>query len=359
MRRIAIVACALLPLAVPAPAPAANTHESWAQSAIGAVTRSGIFPGTPATFNPGAPLEAGALARAVTRLGGADRPPADPSTPVSIAGLDKTLVAALGLEREARAFYLGARRVGLHPPGRFGTEVVARLLGLRTDLPVRDDAFELRPAQTATRADAAFSAARVLTLAHGDPGPGRPSGSDVPATPLGLAGSSLDVQSIQALASTFALPTLIEWQGRVIQTAVSLIGYPYVWGGDDEKTALGFDCSGLVWRVFKLASYPGGESLQAVFQGRTASDMAFEVPKRDHIGRKELEPADVLFFGAGRRSTPAEVDHAAIYLGNDWMIESSGQGVALARLDWNWRGFAWARRPLAEAGLEPASSPTS
>ena len=43
-----------------------------------------------------------------------------------------------------------------------------------------------------------------------------------------------------------------------------------------------------------------------------------------------------------------------IYIGNGWFIHSSGYGVALARLDgWYKREFAWARRPLAEAGLDP------
>ena len=42
-----------------------------------------------------------------------------------------------------------------------------------------------------------------------------------------------------------------------------------------------------------------------------------------------------------------------IYLGNGWFIQSSDQGVALAPLTSDWYGprFAWARRPLAEAGL--------
>jgi hypothetical protein len=65
--------------------------------------------------------------------------------------------------------------------------------------------------------------------------------------------------------------------------------------------------------------------------------------------------ADVLFFRRGQQSKPADIDHAAIYLGDDWMIESSGRGVGLARLDWSRQAFAWAGRPLAEAGLEPAA----
>jgi cell wall-associated NlpC family hydrolase len=59
-----------------------------------------------------------------------------------------------------------------------------------------------------------------------------------------------------------------------------------------------------------------------------------------------------MFFGRGPRSKPAQIDHAAIYLGNGWLVQSSGYGVALAPFDgWYRSSFAWARRPLAEAGL--------
>ena len=47
------------------------------------------------------------------------------------------------------------------------------------------------------------------------------------------------------------------------------------------------------------------------------------------------------------------VDHAGIYLGDGWFIHSSDYGVAVAQLQgWYRNRFAWARRPLAEAGLE-------
>jgi cell wall-associated NlpC family hydrolase len=62
----------------------------------------------------------------------------------------------------------------------------------------------------------------------------------------------------------------------------------------------------------------------------------------------------VLFFGAaGPRSKPAQINHMGIYLGSGWFIQSSDQGVALSPLTSSWYSsrFAWARRPLAEAGL--------
>ena len=39
------------------------------------------------------------------------------------------------------------------------------------------------------------------------------------------------------------------------------------------------------------------------------------------------------------------------------MIESAGQGVSLGRLEWFDKRFAWARRPLAEIGLEAFPAP--
>jgi len=81
--------------------------------------------------------------------------------------------------------------------------------------------------------------------------------------------------------------------------------------------------------------------------------MSGEVPRSQRIGLAKLQPADVIFFGdRGPRSQPAQVGHTGIYVGNGWFVHSSDNGVALATLDgWYKREFAWARRPLAEAGL--------
>ena len=80
------------------------------------------------------------------------------------------------------------------------------------------------------------------------------------------------------------------------------------------------------------------------------------MPKAERIHAAALQPGDVLFIGKGPHSKPAQIAHAGIYLGNGWLIESSGQGVALAQLSWNAKTFAWARRPLAEVGLETSQS---
>jgi two-component system cell cycle sensor histidine kinase/response regulator CckA len=60
-----------------------------------------------------------------------------------------------------------------------------------------------------------------------------------------------------------------------------------------------------------------------------------------------------MFFGArGPRSSPSEVDHTALYLGNGWFIQSSGEGVTLLPFDgWYTHSFAWGRRPSAKRAL--------
>jgi cell wall-associated NlpC family hydrolase len=272
----------------------------------------------------------------------APKPPkiANPGAPATMTQLDARLVSALGLSGAASEFVKGARAAGLKVPARFGTEVVARLLGLRLNHPAAEDGLELLPNDPATRAEAAYSAAQILGF--------------------GLAGGT-QVMAVQALADGFALPQLSTWQTRILDVAVSKIGMPYVWGGTSDgpeapfgvQSRGGYDCSGFVWRVYKLQSYPGEGDLASVIQGRTTFVMSVEVPKSERIGYADLQPGDVLFFGAaGPRSQSAQVDHTAIYLGNNWLIQSSDEGVAVTTLTgWYKRTFAWARRPLAEAGL--------
>src|SRR5262249_38419446 len=125
MRRLVVPV--LVALAIAAPASGTGSHESWAKSAILTVTREGLFPGTAATFRPADPLTSDTLAELLAAIGSPVAAPADPSSPVTIAGLDAALVDALGLRPVARQLAATAKAAGLDPPTRFGTEVVARL----------------------------------------------------------------------------------------------------------------------------------------------------------------------------------------------------------------------------------------
>lgn len=338
MRRLVVaIVCACLCLGAPTVV-LAKAKRSWAHAEIKLVTARGLMGANPAAFRPDAPLTRSTLDELVAGLTETPAAPAGtPTAQVTLAGLDQTLVRSLELGDDARLFYLGARAAGLRPPARFGSEVVARLIGLRKNHEVPNDALELLPNDVATRAEAAYSAAQILRLRGGE------------------------TTSLEEAAAEFVLPQYTPWQRSVLQTAVNLIGYPYVWGGTSSggQTVFGvtsrggFDCSGFIWRVFKLQRYANGGALAGKLRGRTAAQMAGEVPRTKRISFAQLHPGDVMFFGpGGRRARAAAIDHAGIYLGNGWLINSSRYGVALARVDgWGEQRFAWGRRLLAEAGL--------
>jgi cell wall-associated NlpC family hydrolase len=320
---------------------AANPATSWAQAELRAVVAAGLR-ATHAAARPNAPLTRGELETiSAGLLHVVPTTPSASSTTVTMSALDAKLVATLGLTETATAFTQSAKTAGLNPPSRFGTEAVARLLGLRTNHPAALDSLELSPNEPANHAEAAYSAARILHFGE------------------------WDAASAETLAQTFVLPTYSPWQTQVLNTAVRFIGYPYVWGGESETTRSpygpqvhgGFDCSGFVWRVYKLQAYPKEGKLADVLAGRTTYAMSAEVPAKKRIPLAKLQPADVIFFGAaGPKSKPAQVNHMGIYLGNGWFIHSSDYGVAVAQLSgWYAQRFAWARRPLAEASLVSGS----
>jgi cell wall-associated NlpC family hydrolase len=278
-----------------------------------------------------------------TTTGTSTTPVSNPTGPETMTQLDRSLVQAIGLNKAAKEFVQGAQAAGLTVPSRFGTEVVARLLGLRLNHPAAQDFLELRPQDPATRAEAAYSAAQILGFGELD--------------------DSWQIAQVKTLAADFALPELNSWQQQILKVAFSKIGMPYVWGGTNDNTETnfgvtargGYDCSGFVWRVYKLQSYPGEGSLASTIVGRTTYQMSVEVPRSKRIGFKKLQPADVIFFGSkGTKSKGSQVFHTGIYVGNGWFIQSSDEGVALAQLTGYYKQrFAWGRRPLREAGLEP------
>jgi len=332
-----LLVCVLLALVPAVPALAAKPKSaSWADAEIRALGSD------PASFRAEETITRGELAELLATVTGVDQAPvAKPEVQLTMQDLNARLVVALGLKPVAARFAQAVKDAGLAPPGRYGTEVVARLLGLRKNHPQGQDALERLPADPASRAEAAFSAAQLMRL------------------------DEWHTETLVAQAEAFVLPQLTDWQRRVLSPAVKLIGYPYIWGGTSDRAQApfgtgvpgGYDCSGFVWRVFKLQAYAGSRTLSSTLRGRTTYAMSAEVPKAKRIAFDALQPADVVFFGSkGPRSKPAQVDHMGIYLGSGWMVHSSRYGVALAPLDgWHRDTFAWARRPLAEAGLAPTA----
>ena len=318
---------------------------SWAQPQIEVVVEAGLLAEQVARFQPKQPLTQQALAGALQSLSLASEEPVDyrypatmPGRPVTIRELDAALVGFLGLGDSARSVTAALRDAGLAPKPGAGTETIARLLGLRFNHPAAEDALEPGLNDPATRAEAAYSLARLLNL------------------------SGWEQDWIRAQTEALVLPELSDVQRQVLSRAVSFVGYPYVWGGTSEAPQQpfgkpapgGFDCSGFVWRVFKLEPFPGASALASVLRGRTTFEMSGEVPAAQRIRKAaNLQPGDLIFQGdGGAKSKPAQIGHAGIYLGGGWFVHSSGSGTTLHPLEgWYRDRFAWARRPLREAGL--------
>ena len=130
---------------------------------------------------------------------------------------------------------------------------------------------------------------------------------------------------------------------------------PYIWGGETDRSPRyygyqahgGYDCSGFVWRVFKLSGHAAGKRIG----GRTAAQMAGEIRKSQRRRLDDVRPGDLVFFGRASfnaKATEAGVDHVGIALSEHWMIHASAQGVYVSSLDEDWRRerFTWARRVL-------------
>jgi cell wall-associated NlpC family hydrolase len=345
---VALVCCACRAPAAPA-APAASatpatTASSWDAAQQRQVLAAGLMQESGTSFDGAGELSAAQanatmialssseLAAATTTtsatVAGAAPAAQTAESPVTVVSFDRMLVEELGLEAVAAHVQEVAATVGLRPPAYFGTEVVARFLELRYEHPVGSQRLDLFPQQPITRAEAAWSLAQVMSL------------------------SSWSIASAREALSAFELPQMATAQLQALRIAVSRIGYPYVWGGTTDTTADGlehggFDCSGFAWRVYKVSGLPWGNEIK----GRTAAEQAGEIAQSQRLAIGQLEPGDLLFFGSAHfnsKATASNVIHEGIYLGENWVIHSSGQGVYVLPLSGSWLGssFAWGRRVI-------------
>lgn len=120
----------------------------------------------------------------------------------------------------------------------------------------------------------------------------------------------------------------------VVDSAAQLTGTPYLWGGMSSQ---GIDCSGLVYTVYRLHGYELPRD----------ADQQFEVGAP--VGRKELAPGDLLFFGKSQ----SDITHVGIYMWQGKMLHASGSlGVDSSPLtDYDYK-FQGARRVLGSPQAE-------
>jgi len=102
-----------------------------------------------------------------------------------------------------------------------------------------------------------------------------------------------------------SIPTANTVGAQALQAALTRAGDPYVWGAAGPSQ---FDCSGLVvWAYAQegiaLPHYTGSLWESGV-----------------HVARSDLEPGDLVFFGA-------DISHVGIYVGDGMMIDASNFGV--------------------------------
>jgi|ERR1035441_5716045 hypothetical protein len=106
---------------------------------------------------------------------------------------------------------------------------------------------------------------------------------------------------------------------QIIQLARRFLGITYTWGG---VSSYGFDCSGFTQMLVRqrVLIMPRDTGAQASWSGVTP------------VERKELQPGDLLFFGA----SPAKITHTGMYIGNGEFIHdttNSHPGVQISKLD--------------------------
>lgn len=104
----------------------------------------------------------------------------------------------------------------------------------------------------------------------------------------------------------------------VLMRAISLVGTPYLYGGNTPQT--GFDCSGLV-------NYVYDDMLQLKLPRNSSALAAYQGPR---IKPQQLTAGDLVFFGSS-----GQVSHVGIYVGGGRFVHapSSGGTVRMDHLD--------------------------
>ena len=121
-----------------------------------------------------------------------------------------------------------------------------------------------------------------------------------------VAGSDVSLFSLEENPPSLPLRSPSSW----ISFGRRFLGAPYTWGG---TTPLGFDCSGLVQRIFRE---------HGVVLKRNSYEQAFQDPQLVPVAFNALLPGDLLFFG-----TEDKIDHEAMWLGDGMVLQSTRHGV--------------------------------
>jgi cell wall-associated NlpC family hydrolase len=285
--------------------------------------------------DPHSPFASVAVQRGwMTAEGGAFRPD-EAATKIE---LDRGLVRALELDAEIAGLNKihTADGTKLDHPSAFPELQLALSLGLHYNHPTSSEERELLPSSPVLRADGAYSLWRASA-----------TGS--------RAGSLERFRDVE-------LPVMSDAKRRVVEFALSYVGYPYIYAAEwhaptpkgyccGSQPQGGFDCSGFVWWTLrkpgdgydntKFRPYAGW-----ALQDRASRYMAKHAKKR--LKFKKVRTTDLMFFDSGGTRKWSAVDHAGMALGKGWMIDSSsgrdGVGLTWTKSGWYRENFVWGRR---------------
>ena len=132
---------------------------------------------------------------------------------------------------------------------------------------------------------------------------------------LGLpGGEQMDVALVDVALTAANGVALPRSGASVLETARLFLGLRYLWAG---TSAFGYDCSGLVYTIFKA---------HGVLLPRDAQDQAVVGTP---VARQSLQPGDLVFLAAG-----GAVHHVALYAGSGMLLDSPdvGKGVQLVSM---------------------------
>jgi hypothetical protein len=259
----------------------------------------------------------------------------NPDGTIKSRKLDRSLILALGLEAPMDGLDAIHQEDGTpyDTPGNFGAMQLARWLDLHYNHD--DESQDLQKTSKVPRDEVAWSIYQAVTLDQWQ-----------------LDDTSMFVD--------ITLPDVTAVQEAFTQYMIDEIGPPYIWAGEWDKASPngyccgsqpqgGFDCSGWVWWTLKKnESGYNAAQYHPAYKGwhlaeRSSSDMAANAPK--HLKWAELGPGNLMFFASNGGNHAGDVDHVGIYLGNNWMFQSTGGGPQLAWVGdgWYFDNFVWGR----------------
>jgi hypothetical protein len=126
------------------------------------------------------------------------------------------------------------------------------------------------------------------------------------------------------IARKALFPSYVPTGASIVRQAKRFMGLRYLWGG---LSAWGFDCSGLVWDVFRVHGMTIPRDADPQFRHGTP------------VAQSALRPGDLVFYGSQRY-----VHHVAIYAGNGMMVEAPSSDSMVRLVPLRTTEYAGARR---------------